>query len=261
MRVLFAMFPAAAVTLALFCLMQYLITGSQVPPRLPDYPGLVHFVDLHRDTDPEDSSQSRPALPEQARLPEETEVVPPPVTASPDTPDFPELSLPRPGLAALDLGQGPYLAPPGDSILATRQPVLPDPVTAPDNSAPPSTETLASNQVSPGTPDLPVISGPAGAMSGDGSGSDEVIPLLRIDPAYPRKAAQSGKEGWVRIEFTITEHGTVVDPVVVEARPRRIFNRSALTAIRKWQFKPRLADGKPVSRKASQVIEFNLARR
>lgn len=261
MRVLFAMFPAAAVTLALFCLMQYLITGRQVPPRLPDYPGLVHFVELHRDMDPQDSSQSRPAPPEQARLPEETPVVPPPVTASPETPDFPELSVARPGLAALDLDQGPYLAPPGESLLTTRQPVLPDSVIAPDTSTPSSTETLASNLASPGTPDLPGVSGPTGAVSGDGSGSDEVIPLLRIDPAYPRKAAQSGKEGWVRIEFTITEHGTVVDPIVVEARPRRIFNRSALTAIRKWQFKPKLADGKPVSRKASQVIEFNLARR
>ena len=126
MRVLVAMFPAATVTLALFCLMQYLITGSHAPPRLPDYPGLVHFVDLHRDMDPQDASQPRQALPEQARLPEETPAVPPPVTASTETPDFPELSVARPGLAALDLDQGPYLAPPGDSILTTRQPVLPD---------------------------------------------------------------------------------------------------------------------------------------
>jgi len=88
-----------------------------------------------------------------------------------------------------------------------------------------------------------------------------VIPLLRIDPDYPRKAARAGEEGWVKIEFTITEHGTVINPVVVKARPRRTFNRSALMAIRKWQFKPKHTNGKAVARKASQVIEFNLANR
>ena len=84
--------------------------------------------------------------------------------------------------------------------------------------------------------------------------------MLKLAPEYPRKAARSGKEGWVKLEFTITRQGTVSDPVVVDAKPRRIFDRAALRAIRKWRFKPKVAGGKPVARRATQIMEFKLAR-
>ena len=88
-----------------------------------------------------------------------------------------------------------------------------------------------------------------------------MIPLLRFDPVYPRKAAQAGTEGWVKVEFTITAQGDVIDAVVVDSRPRRVFNNSALKAIEKWQFKPRVINGRPVKTRATQVIEFTLAKR
>lgn len=88
---------------------------------------------------------------------------------------------------------------------------------------------------------------------------DEVIALLKITPKYPRKAVRSGKEGWVKIEFTITEQGAVVDPKVIASKPRRIFDRAALKAIRKWRFRPKIIDGKAIPRRAVQVIEFSLA--
>jgi len=87
---------------------------------------------------------------------------------------------------------------------------------------------------------------------------DEVVALLKSTPEYPRKAARNGKEGWVKIEFTITERGTVAQPKVVASKPRRIFDRAALKAIRKWRFMPKTVDGTPVSRRAVQVIEFKL---
>jgi protein TonB len=95
-----------------------------------------------------------------------------------------------------------------------------------------------------------------------GSGNDEAeaIPIFKIEPRYPRKAARSKIEGWVKLEFTITESGTVSNPVVVDSSPRRTFDQSALQSIRKWRFKPRVVDGRPVQRKASQVIEFRLTR-
>ena len=87
-----------------------------------------------------------------------------------------------------------------------------------------------------------------------------MLPLLRIEPAYPRKAARDRKEGWVKVEFTISSNGTVIDAVVVDSRPRRTFDRSAIQSIRKWRFKPKEVDGSPVERKASQIIEFKLAK-
>ncbi|MDH3839814.1 MAG: energy transducer TonB, partial [Chromatiales bacterium] len=86
----------------------------------------------------------------------------------------------------------------------------------------------------------------------------DVIPIVRIDPQWPREALLNGIEGWVKVEFTILADGTVTDPVVLEAEPRRMFDRNALRAILKWKFKPRIIDGKPVERRATQTIEFSL---
>lgn len=86
----------------------------------------------------------------------------------------------------------------------------------------------------------------------------DIIPLVRIEPQYPREAAISRIEGWVKVEFTITEVGTVKDPKVLEATPSRVFNREAIRAILKWKFKPRVVDGVAVERRATQTIEFRL---
>ena len=86
----------------------------------------------------------------------------------------------------------------------------------------------------------------------------DIIPVVVIRPMYPREAAIGGIEGWVKVEFTITEVGTVKDPRVVDADPPRMFNREAIRAILKWKFKPRVVDGVAVERRATQTIEFNL---
>jgi len=91
-------------------------------------------------------------------------------------------------------------------------------------------------------------------LSGDG----DVVPIVRITPIYPRKAALKGIEGWVKLEFTITKEGTVSDVKVLDAKPRRIFNRAAIKSILRWKFKPRVVSGKAVARRATQTIEFRL---
>ena len=85
--------------------------------------------------------------------------------------------------------------------------------------------------------------------------------LSRPKPDYPRKALRNREEGWVKVSFTVTAQGTVSDPKVVAAKPRRVFDSAALKAIRKWRFKPKKVGGRPVQTKATQLIEFNLASR
>jgi len=86
----------------------------------------------------------------------------------------------------------------------------------------------------------------------------DIIPIVVIRPMYPRDAAMQGLEGWVKVEFTITAIGTVKNPRVIDAEPRRIFNREAIRAILKWKFKPRVIDGVAVDRPATQIIDFSL---
>jgi protein TonB len=93
---------------------------------------------------------------------------------------------------------------------------------------------------------------------GQGGGDAELIALVKIAPQYPREAAIKGLEGWVKVEFTVTELGTVTDVDVIEADPRRVFDRAAKRAILKWKFKPKIVDGKAVPRRAQQVLEFVL---
>jgi len=92
----------------------------------------------------------------------------------------------------------------------------------------------------------------------DKTAEGDIIPVVVIRPMYPREAAVSGIEGWVKVEFTITAIGTVKDPQVIDADPARIFNREAIRAILKWKFKPRVVDGVAVDRRATQIIEFSL---
>lgn len=92
----------------------------------------------------------------------------------------------------------------------------------------------------------------------DKTAEGDIIPVVVIRPMYPREAAMGGIEGWVKVEFTITETGTVKDPRVIDANPARIFNREAIRAILKWKFKPRVVDGIAVERRATQVIDFTL---
>lgn len=90
--------------------------------------------------------------------------------------------------------------------------------------------------------------------------SGALIPLVRIPPRYPMRASNRRIEGWVKLEFTITEVGTVADAVVVQANPRGVFDNSALQAIKRWKFKPQIVNGKPTAIRADQLLEFKLER-
>lgn len=85
-----------------------------------------------------------------------------------------------------------------------------------------------------------------------------VIPIVRIAPQYPRKALMAKIEGWVKVRFTITPGGTVTNPQVVDAKPKRMFDRAALNAIRKFKFKAKVVNGQKVEQIATQTIEFEL---
>jgi protein TonB len=101
---------------------------------------------------------------------------------------------------------------------------------------------------------------PSDALSGGigmGGGSDrDAVPLVRIQPEYPMNARQRGIEGWVTLEFVITKAGTVRDPVVIASQPGSVFDRSALRAIRKWKYNPKIENGQAVERDGMVTLEF-----
>jgi protein TonB len=92
------------------------------------------------------------------------------------------------------------------------------------------------------------------------AGSDrDVIPLVRINPDYPPRALSRGLEGWVQVQFTITPTGTVADAKVVNAEPKNVFDDSALKAIARWRYNPKVEGGVAVERVGVQtIIRFQL---
>ncbi len=48
------------------------------------------------------------------------------------------------------------------------------------------------------------------------------------------------------LQFDVTEEGSVENPVVLEAKPPGIFDRSALRAAAKFKYKPKILNGQPV---------------
>ncbi|HHC71484.1 MAG TPA: energy transducer TonB [Thiotrichales bacterium] len=204
MRYLLSLAAAVLVSLALFYLMHYMISGGRGDLKKVENYSVVDFVRLKRESEPEVRKRTLPKKP-----PPPKEPPPPPKlkVAQAEDPNPPELKMDMPDIKGFKGGGGPFLG---------------------------------------------------GTTSGAASQDGDIIPLVRIAPQYPRKAAMQGKEGWVKLEFTITESGTVTDVRVLESNPRRIFDRAAVRAILKWKFKPKLVDGKPVTRRAVQVIEFKL---
>ncbi len=85
------------------------------------------------------------------------------------------------------------------------------------------------------------IAGPGELSYSDG----EYLPIVRVAPVYPNRALSRGLEGYVDLMFTVTEAGTVKDPVVTYSTSS-LFERAAKNAVLKFKYKPRVVDGKPV---------------
>lgn len=85
-----------------------------------------------------------------------------------------------------------------------------------------------------------------GIETGNFTSDGEYLPIVRVEPIYPTRAASRGIEGYVIVEFTVTTNGSVRDPLIVESEPSSIFNRAAERAVLKWKFKPRVVNGNPV---------------
>ncbi|SDD81676.1 energy transducer TonB [Kordiimonas lacus] len=91
-----------------------------------------------------------------------------------------------------------------------------------------------------------------------GVSDGERIPIVRVNPTYPRRALIDGVEGWVILDFTVSEMGTVENAVVIDANPKGYFERAALKAIQKFKYKPTVVDGQPRASRGQFRMTFEL---
>jgi protein TonB len=221
MRLAIGIVLALLVNFGLFMLMQHMISSKEVDKQITEDIQLLDFVRLKQEeTEPETKKRELPKKP-----PPPEEPPPPPETPTPQTnkpqAETPQLDVPRIDVP-MNITGGPFL---GDFAKTPAPAPAPAPVPVQG----------------------PII-------------DNEVVPLVRIPPKYPRVAARRGIEGVVTVRFIITKDGKVRDAQVIDATPANVFNDEALAAVLKWKFKPKLVDGQPVERQATQEIEFKLSR-
>ena len=273
MRIAISSLAALFITLALFFVMQSMIKGGNQPIEKPGNYGVVDFVRLQQEPADNKTESVQHRLPSITTRPPHTLPVLPSQLSTSAPVDAPQLEFELEPFTALQMGK-PYLDSSHVSIPKTQLPrksanvnttQIPDEL-APliETRLPPGSlakveTSIKDTAVTPGSTEGVNASENATSVPGDsapglsfenGDDGTEAIPVFKIEPIYPRVAARRKIEGWVRLEFTITESGTVTNAVAVESKSRRTFDRSAIQALRKWRFKPGVVDGKPVSRKA-----------
>ena len=79
------------------------------------------------------------------------------------------------------------------------------------------------------------------------SPTSDLMTMLVVQPIYPLAAVMREIEGFVVVEFSVRENGTVSNPIVIDSQPEVLFDEAALKAVTKFKFKPREVGGDSIS--------------
>ncbi|MCW5592760.1 MAG: TonB family protein, partial [Burkholderiales bacterium] len=61
--------------------------------------------------------------------------------------------------------------------------------------------------------------------------------LARVDPDFPSEALREGYDGGVvKVRLAVDAEGNVTRVDIVEAKPRRVFDRAVTNALSQWKF-------------------------
>jgi TonB family protein len=84
----------------------------------------------------------------------------------------------------------------------------------------------------------------------------EVMAETVVAPVYPFKARRKRLDGYVKLEFSLDSAGKPENIKVVDAQPADIFEKSAITALKKWQF--RVNEGYSDNQRLYQSFDFGM---
>ncbi|HUP30436.1 MAG TPA: TonB family protein [Usitatibacter sp.] len=85
----------------------------------------------------------------------------------------------------------------------------------------------------------PVAAALCGAMisMGAAAASGDAKVVSRVDPEFPREALQAGAaKGRVKARMTVARNGEVVRVEILDAEPRRVFDRAVVKTLALWRF-------------------------
>jgi TonB family protein len=82
--------------------------------------------------------------------------------------------------------------------------------------------------------------------------------LKTVQPTYPMRAVNGKIEGWVDVEFTVSETGKVKDASVRASSIPCVFEEAAIKAVSQWRYQPVVRDAKPVPVRSEIRVRFTL---
>lgn len=152
-----------------------------------------------------------------------------------------------------------YQTPKDTKVVVKVKPVLtpPPPMKVPKIELIP-TEPITNDFPTIGEVEMPAIEVVKSNILG-GVPDGEARPIMRVDPKYPIKAAKNGVEGWVRLSFSIDKLGQVFNISIIESNPKRIFDKAAKRALKKWKYRAKTVNGETVVQNQLSVqLDFNM---
>lgn len=88
--------------------------------------------------------------------------------------------------------------------------------------------------------------------------ADNLTPIFRRLPTYPKLLKRRRIEGSVRVEFTVNTQGFVESMVIIQSKPKGLFDKTVLDAIKTWRFQPQKRNGITVPIRVYQVVNFTI---
>ncbi|WP_417477436.1 energy transducer TonB [Maricaulis sp.] len=138
--------------------------------------------------------------------------------------------------------------------------IIVDPVAPPP--APPVLETTSGpvdSVVSMGEYVMPTIA--RAEISGPGSmvvTERDPVPVVRVQPVYPARAAERRLEGQCTVLFDITPQGRTANVRSLDCTSS-LFERASVNAVANWRYNPQVEAGQPVMyRGATTQLVFRL---
>jgi protein TonB len=121
------------------------------------------------------------------------------------------------------------------------QPIVQPYVPPPDIPVPTAPSEPVISSVSPTPPPEPVVIAPpppvVAAPAPKPAIRRGVNPIKRVEPVYPREAIRAGvASGRVQCKLQIDEKGNVLDVMIQESSPPRVFDREVVRALSQWKF-------------------------
>src|SRR5690606_13290598 len=99
---------------------------------------------------------------------------------------------------------------------------------------------------------LPLVAGGGALAQPQG---EPLRPMIQVQPEYPEAAIEQGAQGYVELDVTVGERGTVEAVTVVSSVPAGVFDEAARAAALRWRYP---AEPGRAPQRVAERIEFRI---